>query len=63
MGLLIAMLGLVILVVIPFWKICERIGWPPYWSLLMLLPALNLGFLYYIAFSDWPAQLNTRRAG
>lgn len=43
-----------ILVVVPFWKIFGRVGYPPAFSILMVVPLVNLGFLYYLAFSSWP---------
>lgn len=42
--------------IVPFWKIMERLGYSPYLSLLMVLPFLNLGLLYYMAFTDWPVE-------
>lgn len=40
------------LVVIPMWRICERLGFPGVLSLLVLVPLLNLGLLYFLAFSE-----------
>ena len=48
-----------ILVVIPFWRICQRLGYNPWLSLLMALPLVNLIFLYVLAFADWPSQKGT----
>jgi hypothetical protein len=45
-----------IIAIIPFWRICQRIGWSPWLSLLMALPLVNLIFLYFLAFSAWPSQ-------
>lgn len=47
------MLVVAILVVVPVWRICVRIGYPGVLSLLMLVPLLNLGLLYFIAFAEW----------
>ncbi len=49
------MLVIAVLVVIPAWRICQRVGYPGVMGLLILVPLLNLGLLYFIAFSDWPA--------
>ena len=43
-----------ILVIVPFWKIFERVGHSPSFSILMVVPLVNLFFLYYLAFSEWP---------
>jgi hypothetical protein len=46
----------VVISIIPFWKICERVGHSPWLSLLLLVPLVNLIFIYYIAFGEWPSQ-------
>jgi hypothetical protein len=48
-----------IIAIIPFWRICQRIGYSPWLSLLMALPLVNLIFLYFLAFSTWPSQRGT----
>lgn len=47
-----------ILVVVPFWKICEKAGYSGWLSLLIMVPLVNIGFLFYLAFSDWPRDRN-----
>jgi hypothetical protein len=42
--------------VIPVWRICQRTGYPGWMGFLMMIPFVNLGLLYFIAFSDWPAD-------
>lgn len=44
------------LVVIPAWRICVKAGYSGWLSVLTLIPLLNLGLLYFLAFSEWPAQ-------
>jgi hypothetical protein len=46
-------LGLVL--IIPFWLLFSKAGYSGWWSLLMLIPIVNLITLYVFAFSDWPA--------
>ena len=48
-----------IVVIIPFWRLCQRAGYSPWLSLLMALPLVNLIFLYVLAFSNWPSQKGT----
>lgn len=43
-----------IIMVLPFWKICTKIGYHGALSLLVLIPLVNLGLFYYLAFSQWP---------
>lgn len=50
------MLVIAVIVVIPAWRICQRIGYPGWMGLLILIPLVNLGLLYFIAFADWPAN-------
>ncbi len=50
------MLVMAILVVVPAWRICQRIGYSGWMGILILIPMLNLVFLYFIAFADWPAD-------
>lgn len=40
------------LVVIPLWRICDKLGFPGVLSLLALVPLLNVGLLYFLAFSE-----------
>ena len=42
--------------VVPFWRICKRVGHSPWLSLLTVIPLVNLIFIYYLAFSQWPSQ-------
>jgi hypothetical protein len=42
--------------IIPFWKICMRVGLSPWLSLLLVIPLVGWVFVYYLAFADWPAE-------
>lgn len=46
-------------VVLPFWKLFSRMGFPGWISLAMVIPVLNLIVLYYAAFARWPASQGT----
>lgn len=50
----------VLLVVLPFWKICAKAGLPSALSLLMLVPIANIILPFYIAFAEWPALRNSQ---
>lgn len=52
----VAWLVIAAVIVIPFWKICARVGFTPWLSLLVLIPIANLVFIYFLAFSPWPAR-------
>lgn len=45
-----------ILLVIPFWRLCQRLGFPGALSLLVLVPLANIFLIYFLAFSRWPAS-------
>lgn len=45
----------VIIMVIPYWKICTKAGFPGPLALLMLVPVANIVLPFYLAFADWPA--------
>lgn len=41
--------------IVPYWFITKRLGWNPWWSLLMLVPPVGgLVWSYYVAFARWP---------
>ena len=44
-----------LLVITPFWQIFKKAGHSPWLSLLLLIPLVNLGMLYFLAFASWPA--------
>ena len=44
-----------LVMIIPFWKICTKAGFPGALSVLIFIPVVNLIFLFYLAFAQWPA--------
>lgn len=36
-----------------FWKLYGRVGMNPAWSLLMLVPLVNIAVLWYVACAKW----------
>ncbi len=49
---------MVVVTVIPYWKICTKAGFPGPLALLMLVPIANIILLFYLAFADWPSQMS-----
>jgi hypothetical protein len=43
------------LIIVPFWVIFAKAGFPRWLSLLMVIPLANLIMLYVFAFSAWPS--------
>jgi hypothetical protein len=52
---LFAMLVVMVIVIIPQWRIFQRAGYSGALALLMFIPLVNLIVLIWFAFSDWPA--------
>jgi hypothetical protein len=46
-------------VLYPVGRILDRIGFSPFWSVVSLIPLVNLIALWVLAFSEWPR--NSRR--
>ncbi|QNI34965.1 hypothetical protein H7849_12910 [Alloacidobacterium dinghuense] len=42
-----------LIVVIPYWMIFKKAGFPPFLGILMVVPIVNLVLLYVLAFSPW----------
>ena len=55
--LVIGMIGL-ILTVVPFWRITSKAGFPGWLSVLSIVPLINIGFLFFLAFARWPALMD-----
>ncbi|WP_442510375.1 hypothetical protein SH528x_001992 [Novipirellula sp. SH528] len=53
------MLVFAALIILPFWFIFKKAGYPPWLGLLMVVPIVNLAILYFLAFSDWPGLRGT----
>lgn len=44
------------LIVLPFWRIFAKAGYPGIMALLVFVPVVNLIVLYWFAFADWPVE-------
>jgi hypothetical protein len=49
-----AVLVLAALIILPFWKIFSKAGYPGALAIVMMLPGLNLVMMLFLAFSEWP---------
>lgn len=45
-----------LLYIVPAWKIVSKAGYSGAWSLLIIVPLVNLIMLWVFAFSDWPRR-------
>lgn len=57
-GVLIFYVTIIAFFIFLWWKIWSKAGFNGAWSLLMLIPIVNLGAIIYFAFADWPALKN-----
>ncbi|MBC2601883.1 hypothetical protein [Puniceicoccus vermicola] len=44
------------IIVVPFWQIFRRIGWPPALSLAALIPGVVIILLFAVAFGRWQVR-------
>ncbi|TWI29824.1 hypothetical protein IQ26_04939 [Mesorhizobium tianshanense] len=44
------------LLIVPYWRIFPRAGWPSALSILMVVPLLNFVLLWVLAFKKWPGD-------
>jgi hypothetical protein len=52
--LLFGMIGLIVMI-LPFWKITSKAGFPGWLSVLSIVPLINIAFFFFLAFAPWPA--------
>lgn len=49
-------LAVIIFFIVCYWKIWSKAGFRGAWSLLMLVPLVNLIAFAYLAFAEWPVH-------
>lgn len=54
-GSMLIWLVVLVLLVVPYWKLWTRTGHAGWWALLMVVPLANIISLWVLAFKDWPA--------
>lgn len=52
----IVLLIYIAIIVVPFWRIVSKAGYSGAWSLVAIIPLINLIFLWVFAFANWPNQ-------
>ena len=50
-----------VVVVLPFWMIFSKAGFPGWMSLTQLIPIVNVVALFYLAFAEWPIHRGAAR--
>lgn len=52
-----------IFMILPFWMIFSKAGYPGALSLTMLIPFVGFLVLRYLAFTEWPIHKKMKEAG
>lgn len=52
--------GIIVLSLLPAWRICSKAGYPGVLSLCLCIPLVNLFFILFFAFSEWPIERELR---
>ncbi|HVT13137.1 MAG TPA: hypothetical protein VHE55_12810 [Fimbriimonadaceae bacterium] len=55
-AILIFEMVLVVLMVVVYWKIATKAGYPGWYALAVIVPCLNLILFIAFAFSEWPIE-------
>jgi len=42
-----------LIVIVPYWMIFKKAGFPAFLGILMVVPGVNIALLYVLAFSQW----------
>jgi len=50
----------VVVTIVIYWRIASKAGYPGAYSLLMLVPLVNLVILLIFAFTEWPIEREVR---
>ena len=52
---------MIVVLLYPIGRILRRIGLSPLWSVLAIIPLVNLIGLWVLAFADWPGRRDAAR--
>jgi len=52
----------VLIAIVPYWKIFSKAGYSGALSLLLFVPLLNIILLFWFAFAEWPIE-RSRKSG
>jgi hypothetical protein len=44
-----------LIIVLPFWKIFTKAGFPGPLAILVIIPFVNILMIFFLAFAEWPA--------
>lgn len=55
LGAALPLLIMGLIIVLPFWKIFTKAGYPGPLAILMIVPFVNIFMIFFLAFAEWPA--------
>jgi hypothetical protein len=55
MGFVLWILIVGLIIVLPFWKIFTKAGFPGPLAILVIIPFVNIFMIFFLAFAEWPA--------
>lgn len=55
---LLFVLSILLLFLLPFWRIAKKAGYPGWYGLAAYVPILNVMVLWWFAFARWPNLRN-----
>ncbi len=45
-----------IVAVVAFWRICAKAGFPGWYGAAVVIPMVNVLFVLFLAFAEWPLE-------
>ena len=45
-----------IVAVVAFWRICAKAGFPGWYGVVVVIPMVNVLFVLFLAFAEWPLE-------
>ncbi len=45
-----------IVAVVAFWRICAKAGFPGWYGVAVVIPMVNVLFVLFLAFAEWPLE-------
>ena len=49
-------IGMVVVILYPVGRVLGRVGFSPFWSVLIFVPIVNVIALWIFVFSEWPSK-------
>jgi hypothetical protein len=60
---LVVILIVAFIIIVPFWRILAKAGYPGAISFLALIPFVSILMLFWLAFTEWPLERAAKQRG